>query len=478
MKKTFFSRAVCIAAVLVLCFSTALGANDSDNLVRLLNDTTVCLDPGLNEPYGVLSAGSVVYTGKSVFSSEAAALEIIFSHDRIIHTGYIPLMSGINTLTDAEAEEYAAKASEGILYRPGIILLDVSFATGDPFAVAETLPSGDESGDFSVESEAEPVLVQVIPDEAAYSADILPDDASRDYAVEPEGPIAGGAEIPGLVKLLDTAAVCIDPLLQRTLDVLPAGAVVYADAVDPASGSVTVIFCVDYIIRTGYVSGTAVGPLTDPEASEYAEKARDGIVYRPGVILLNTVTQNSTAPEQPDPSEIPPLPVAEAPARADANPTAAPNPPAANVPARESLFPENPENGSTYPLPLSKRYLLNPDEPIRGKTKVTSVTLPVYSPGHAEGIIDFGVTNKNGILVVVASFPFSEDVASDHLTIPVSFTHDRNSFVLVRFISTNTCEFSMTADRKSQLVYFNGKYDVFLTNSQVAEGYTILYTLK
>ena len=229
MKKSFFIRAVCFAAALVLCFSAALGADDSDNLVKLLNDTTVCLDPGLTEPYGVLSAGSVVYIGESAFSSNGASIEIVFSHDRIIHTGYIPLMSGINTLTDAEAKEYAAKASDGILYRPGIVLPNVSFTSNDP-SVTEAIPSQDDPGSFSVESEGEPVLVQEIPAEAiapaetASPAEALPDGGtSQGYAVEPEGPFAGGAEIPGMVKTLVSTPVCSDPSMQRTLDVLPAG---------------------------------------------------------------------------------------------------------------------------------------------------------------------------------------------------------------------------------------------------------------
>ena len=492
MKKTFFIRAVCFAAALVLCFSTALSAGDSDNLIKLLYDTTVFLDPGLKESCGILSAGSVVYAGESVFSEEAAALEITFSHDHIIHTGYISLMSGIGTLTDAESKEYAEKAPEGILFMPGIILLDVSFTADDSFDVAEALPpevspveapEGSESEPAPVVSpEAEPV--PELPAEAADPAGILPDDASQDFAVQPEGPFAGGAEIPGFVKILDAAAVCVDPALQRPMDELPAGAIVYADSSDPASGTVVVIFCVDYIIRTGFVSEAAVGPLTETETAEYEEKARDGIVYRPGIILLNTVSLNSTAPEQPDPSEIAALPTPEAFAPAIAEPTAAPKP-TANVSAADagydtSLFPPDPEKGN-YPLPLDKRYVLNSEEAIRRGTTVNSVVLPVSAPGRAEGIIDFGVVNQQGVLVIVESYAFSEDISgsTDRLVVPVNFSYKTgDTYALVRFLATNTCTFSMKADKKAELVYFDDKNGVFLVSAHIVPGYCIDYHFR
>ena len=490
MKKSFFIRAVCFAAALVLCFSTALGAGDSDNLIKLLNDTTVFLDPGLKEPCGILSAGSVVYAGESVFSEEAAALEITFSHDRIIHTGYISLMSGIGTLTDAEATEYAAKAPEGILFMPGIFLLEVSFAADDPYDVAEAIAS--EVGPAEVpEAEPAPVIPAVAapvpenPDEAADPAGILPDDASQGFAVQPEGPFAGGAEIPGFVKILSAATVCVDPALQRPMDELPVGAIVYADASDPAGGTVTVIFCVDYIIRTGFVSDAVVGPLTASETAEYEEKARDGIVYRPGVVLLNTVSLYSTAPEQPDPSEIAALPTPEAFAPAAAEPTAAPKPTAgapsaAGAEYDTKLFPPDPEQGS-YPLPPSKRYVLNPEDAIRRGTTVNSVVLPVYSSGRAEGIIDFGVVNQQGILVIVASYAFSEDVSgsADRLVVPVNFSYKTgDTYALVRFLVTNTCTFSMKADKKAELVYFDDKNGVFLASPHVVPGYCIEYHFR
>lgn len=499
MKKSFFIRAVCFAAVLVLCFSTALAAGDSDNLVKLTNDTPVCLDSSLTEPYGVLSAGSVVYAGESVFSEGTAALEITFSHDRIIRTGYIPLMSGISTLTDAEAEEYAAKAPEGILFRPGILLLDVSFTADDSFAVSEALPAEDEPGEAAAEPEAEPAPVPVIPAEAdpvpetpaeaADPAGTLPGDASQGFAVQPEGPFAGGAVIPGFVKTLDAATVCIDPALQRPLDELPAGAVVYADASDPSSGTVVVIFCVDYIIRSGFVSGAAVGPLTESEAAEYTEKARDGIVFRPGIVLINTVSLNSTAPEQPDPSEVAALPVPEpfTPAAASeptAEPTAAPKPTnapsAGNAAYDETLFPANPEKGN-YPLPPNKRYILNSEKAIPRGTTVNSVVLPVYAPGRAEGIIDFGVLNPQGVLVIVASYAFSEDISgkTDRLVVPVNFSYKKgNTFALVRFLVTNTCTFAMKAEKKAELVYFDDKNGVFLVAPHVVPDYHIDYHFR
>ena len=506
MNKTFFIRAVCLAAILIMCFPTALGAGDSDNMVKLLGDTTVFKDPGLQEPYGVLSAGSVVYAGESVFSEGTAALEITFSHDRIIRTGYIPLMSGINTLTDAEAKEYEAKAPEGIMYRPGIILFDVSFISDDPFSVTDEIPSEykpdktpaepDEVPAVPVEipaeppvedpavteADSEPAPVPETSSEPADAAGLLPDDPSQGFAVEPEGPFAGGAAIPGFVKTLDTAAVFIDPALTRTMDELPAGAIVYADGSDPANGSVVIVFCIDYIIRTGYVPNAAVGPLTDDETAAYAEKAREGIVFRPGIVLLNTSSVNSTAPEQPDPSEVASLATPEAFAPAvTAEPTAAPNPPANSTPAPENtaapkeLFPANPEIGSTAPLPLNKRYLLNPEDPLRSGTVVSSVTLPVYTPGHAEGIIDFAVMD-DGVLVVVSSISFSLDIkrSSERAVIPISYTTKYKSYVLLRFIPSKcTCEFAAKANRREQLVYFDECYSVFLYDPQMVEGYTI-----
>ncbi len=502
MKKSLFIRAVCFAAVLMMCFPAALGAGDSDNMVKLLNDTPVFVDPGLKELSGVLSAGSVVYAGECEFSEDTAALEIVFSHDRVIRTGYISLMSGLNTLTGAEAEAYAAKASEGVMFRPGIILQDVSFTADDFFDVVEALPSEDS---FDVEpaepvpAEADPVPpeadpVPALPAEAADPAGSLPDDASsQGFAVLPEGPFAGGASIPGFVKMLDNATICIDSALQRPLDELPAGAVVYADASDPVGGTVAVIFCVDYIIRSGFVSGAAVGPLTESETAEYMEKARDGIVFRPGVVLLNTVSRNSTAPEQPDPAEISAPPVLEpfAPAAATPAPTSAPsaapvaatNAPSAGSAASDGgLLPANPEKGN-YPLPSNKRYILNSEKAIRRGTNVNAVVLPVYAPGRAEGIIDFGVLTPQGVLSIVASYAFSEDLTNgaDRLVVPVNFSYAKgDTFALVRFLVTNTCTFAVHGGGEDdlELVYYDDKNGVFLTSPHVIPGYHINYHFR
>ena len=482
MKKPFFIRAICLAAVLLLCFSTAVGANSSDNMIKLLSGTVVCSDPGLQVPYGVLSTDSVVYAGECVFSSGSAALEITFSYDHIIRTGYIPLMSGINTLTDAEAEEYAAKAPEGILFKPGIVLFDVSFTDTPSFTVTEAVPEGNVPDEVP----SEPSVVPADPSEPDDFAVVLPDEsASQGFDVQPEAPFAGGAAIPGFVKTLDSVKVCIEPALQRTMDELPAGAIVYAQASDPANGAVEIVFCVDYIIRTGYISGSAVGPLTDSEAAEYAEKALDGITFKPGIVLLNTSSMNSTAPEQPDPSEVAafPRPDAFPPA---AEPTAAPVSPANNSPVgnssptAEELFPANPETGTIVPLPLNKRYLLNPDDPVPSKQNVSTITLPVYSPGQAEGIIDFAVLD-DGILVVVSSIPFSLEVkpGTERLSIPVNFSFTSKTYVLVRFIpSACTCQFAAKASRRDQLVYFDERYSVYIIYPQVVDGYKIYSSIN
>ena len=503
MKKSLFIRAVCFAAVLMMCFPAALGAGDSDNMVKLLNDTPVFVDPGLKELSGVLSAGSVVYAGEYEFSEDTAALEIAFSCDRVIRTGYISLMSGLNTLTGAEAEAYAAKAPEGVIFRPGIILHDVSFTADDSFNaddsfdVVEAVPSEGAAVEPAEPVHAEPVPpeadpVPALPAEAALPADPA-DASSQGFAALPEGPFAGGASIPGFVKMLNNTTVCIDSALQRPLDELPAGAVVYADASDPVGGTVVVIFCVDYIIRSGFVSGAAVGPLTESETAEYMEKARDGIVFRPGVVLLNTVSRNSTAPEQPDLSDIsaPAIPGPFAPAAATPEPTSAPTaapapatsaPTAGSAASDDGFLPANPQKGN-YPLPSNKRYILNSEKAIRRGTNVNAVVLPVYAPGRAEGIIDFGILTPQGVLSIVASYAFSEDLTNgaDRLVVPVNFSYAKgDTFALVRFLVTNTCTFAVHGGGQDdlELVYYDDKNGVFLTSPHVIPGYHINYHFR
>ncbi len=344
MKKNLFVRVICLAALLVLSISPAFAAGVSSNLLKTADDTAVYLDPGLQETYGVLPAGSVVYVNEYMAFSGGAVLQIVFCQGYIIRPAYIPLMTAFNPLTDAEAEAYAAKASsEGIVFKPGVVLLNTSFLTGE-YAPQPAVPSADASG-FAVEDPA------AAPDPG--------------FAVEDPG-------------------------------------------ADAAPG-----FAVETLV-----------------------------------------------PETPVPAT--PVPATPAPTQA----------PAADT-GKKAFFTETTENGLAA-LPFGKRYLLNIEDPIPDGTSIRSIVLPVLTPGHAQGVIDYAVCTK-GVFIVRASILFDLDVAAGatKVTIPAAYECKRNTYVMVRYIKTSTCRFAATESRRDKLPYFSDLYGVFLSNPTAVEGYRI-----
>ena len=487
MKNKLLVRVICAAAVLALSFSTVLGAEVSHNLLKFIGDTTVWSDPGLRETYGVLAADSVVYANEYIYpAGGSAVLEIVFCQDFIIRTGYIPLMAAVKPLTDAEAEEYASRASEGIVYRPGVVLLNVSDAgaseSGTGFEVLPSDPSGAPEAAGSAEAAGTLPAEPVSGGQGTDSFEVMP---------------ADGAAVTGFVKTVESAMVFKDPDLRQTAGVLPSGLVVYADSPVSENDVVKIVFCVDYIIRTAYIHASAVAPLTDPEAADYAQKAYDGIVYRPGVALLNTSFLTGEFADLPEAVAGVPAPAAETPApdtaagvpagSADSfevsdatavpTPVPTPEPTATPVPTPEPSpepFPANPEIGTTVPLPAGNRYLLNPEDPIPRGTSISTIVMKVFSPGLADGVIDFAVLDDD-VYVVVSSIPFSQTVASGAEKCPIraSYTCTKKTYVLIRFSPSCTCSFTAKASRRGELIYFTQKYSVFLHTPVTIKGYTV-----
>ena len=473
MKTKLFIRALCIAAVLALSVCSAFGADISRNLIKLADDTAVYSDPTLQDTYGVLSAGSVVYASEFLPSSGNAVLEIVFCHESLIHTAYIPLMTAVRPMTDAETDEYAAKApTEGIACRPGVVLLNVPFVSAHPAETGfEVLPS-DEGADQSAASETAVSAEAADPVSAGSSFEVL-DDA------EPEGVEAAQPEsafVPGFVSIPEDTMAFSDPAMQRTLGVLPQGTAVYASASIPENGVFEIAFCLDYIIRTAYIPGAETVPLTEEEAAVYAEKAIDGIVFRPGVAFLNMTLQDGKIVAAATPEITAPASFDESASRTENVPAAQPaeNEPAPEKTAEEDeLFPKDPADG-VAPLPFGKRYILNPEDPVPKGTSISGVVMPVYTAGNAEGIIDFAVLN-NGVYVVVESILFSQKVTNGSKTVSLSasYTCKYDTYVMIRYIATSTCSFSMRTDRRTELYYFNDTNGVFLMEPQKVPGYRI-----
>ncbi len=127
------------------------------------------------------------------------------------------------------------------------------------------------------------------------------------------------------VRMAEDTVIYNDPLLLYPAGMLPANSIVYANSyyISSSGSSLEVIYCRDYIIRSAYVPLFSAVPLSPAEAADYSALAKEGIIFKTGVSLLNIDdlpdgSANAAPSVLPAASSIPQQAVS--PAAADATP--------------------------------------------------------------------------------------------------------------------------------------------------------------
>ena len=517
----------------------APGADLGHAIVKTADNTAVYRTRDLQSAYGVLPAGSFVYADAVVSGAAGSVLQIVFCQDYIIRTGYIPAASA-QSLNEDESSEYASYSAEGLVYRPGVVLMNVTLlpegtvpAAGNIPAAAAAEGSTVPENPVSDESAADPVrsTAPETPAVAPGSEEHPSDTAGTAPAVPTAASFSEGYACPALVKVIADVTAYRDSALQTPYVTLPSGTVVYA-ASAAENGAVGIVFCQDYIIRSAYMSAAAALPLNEDEAIEYAAASADGMMFRPGIYLLNI-----SAPSADSSESLPAFPAAEtvpaeepAPAGSEENTVSGEAPSAAGseedtapagnpsdveaVSAQAAAAPSSADAGAPVPtaspaspsseqtassqssyvppfagdedyspsiyIPLGKRYVLNSDKPLPAGTSVASVSLVPSSQGHAEGTVSFAVP-KDGIWVITASFPFSADIpAADGtaMTIPTSFVCAEDTWVLLSFTVGCSARFALTPDIDSVLSLFDDIESERLDSVRYLPGYRIDYVMN
>ena len=494
------------------CFAAASSETEGE-LVRIVGGTTICNDADLARPVGVLPFDAVVYANEASVSSAGEVIEIIYCRDFIVRYGFVPLTLA-EPLTPEEKAEYAEDSADGILILPGISLMNIELsvlpsAAGSSVDADGLLPEPEHTEETALPFGDSDPTPNTVP--APAPAEVLPSDAAS-------------SRMAGSMAMLPRGTpLYADAELSDVLGWLAQDAYVYvnADLTSSAGSVMEVVYCRDYIIRYAYVSPSAA--YLPEDAGDGNALPEDGITYKPGAILSNTIlTDTPTASGVPSgtpasssvSSVEPPVeaaaPAPETPAGVsggiDTENDADETPASPSLPSEEQSAPEGPihpspsvsgpENAVTgspseetaavsqydgvrlKAVPTGKYYLLNPSDPVPAGSVIRSVTLFPMSTGYAEGMILL-LSVSDGKCQVLFSKDFTATVpyASPWETvIPLDAVCETDVVLAVRFGTACIARFGMTASENGSLVYLNALTDdpVMLTTA----GYSVNYQIS
>ncbi len=286
------------------------GADDNrEDLVKLADDAAIWRDPALSDPLGILPGGTVVFANAYSSSQAGEVIEIVFCQDYIIRYAYISVMS-VWPLSPSERSEYSLRASEGIIFKPGVSLINVELSVPPSPAEAVQEPSAVPAVEAAPAAAFETALPSPVTEstpepvaESASSAAVPPDaDVPSETAAPTEAPVNMSGSV---VKLIEGTALYNDPEMTDILGYLKEDLHVYVNADIFVSGRniIEVVFCRDFIIRYAYVPASVSAPAD--EETDDDEYIREGMLFKPGVILSNAELSSegpSPVSTAPDPS--------------------------------------------------------------------------------------------------------------------------------------------------------------------------------